>query len=643
MISYIKTSALDYSSSTGTWSCRGGSRVDLHGNTEANVLERAHISFSIKSITGRYSLKDRSIQLDESKILPEDQWSASGAAIIEGEVYLLEHPGSPPPICNLRLIKGPLQFIILEPETEDDEYLTAVNIPSRLKVSYLRTDVPIPKECYASIGQHRRVYPTNYQDILLLVEDETSGSLPDVTLAEEMTEVHQQLQQRSHLDFLEWLTSMRLGDLSSEVRKSRCLQSLVDNFSLCSRKQPGWRVISRGDVLIMVKCTSVVVRPLLTSPECSEQLLVQDEDGHNWRLHAGNRLLTDHGVQVPCDLLQPHYTFLTQEGLYVQQKPDLETIVFNFTFRPSSLPSFLLLEEDKILLPQEDPFQYPGGLYTVEEIASSEESYLREWSIITGTHPEALLTPKDPSPPASAASSAHQQVFPKTSGVALRGIEDFVHGLAAWGLGRLLTKFKFLALSIMLTAGNLYGCVMLLNKLISTCIHICGCCGSSSAQSWKEVICWDFCPTCTLAAKARKRFQHSSSTTPPTPPPPQPSAPPTEGDVGGAPESVPDRQFSPLNKWKNRKNRKKLATPPAPTSIPGSRRDPCEAVPLLQPVTPPSTAPGAKKGSEQETGHSSATRTSSRPPAPRRSQSTPRRTYSRREEAEVAKVLYRKT
>ena len=252
------------------------------------------------------------------------------------------------------------------------------------------------------------MYPTKYQDILLLVKYDTSDNLSEVTLKEELTEVHLPLQQRSCLNYLESAIRLRLGDLSSEVRRSRCLQSLVDNFSLRSRQHPGWRVISQGEVLVTVQCHHIIVRPLLSSPECSQQLWVQDEEGHNWRLHAGNRLLTDQGVKVPCDLLQPMYTFLTQEARYVQQKPDLEEIFFSLTIiQPSSLPFFLKLEEDKLLLPPEDPFKDPGGLYTEKEIEGSEDAFLREWSIISGTPPEALLTLKEPSPPASAASSAH--------------------------------------------------------------------------------------------------------------------------------------------------------------------------------------------------------------------------------------------
>ena len=149
-------------------------------------------------------------------------------------------------MCNLRLVKWPLQFIILSPEEDTDPYFTAVNIPSRKKISYLRPEVPLPRECYNSIGRHRRAYAMNYSDILLLLEDEASINLTNVTLQEEVSEVHFPLQQRTHLYYMEWSLRLRLSDLSSEVRRTRCIHSLHYDYSLRSTQQPGWRVISRG-------------------------------------------------------------------------------------------------------------------------------------------------------------------------------------------------------------------------------------------------------------------------------------------------------------------------------------------------------------------------------------------------------------
>ena len=103
-------------------------------------------------------------------------------AVVEGDVFLRDQPGVPSPVCNLRLVKGPLMFIILSPEKDSDPYFVAVNIPSRIKVSYTKPEVPVPRECHHSIGQHRRAYATNYRDILLLVEDKASVNLGNVTL-----------------------------------------------------------------------------------------------------------------------------------------------------------------------------------------------------------------------------------------------------------------------------------------------------------------------------------------------------------------------------------------------------------------------------------------------------------------------------
>ena len=170
---------------------------------------------------------------------------------------------------------------------------------------YQKPEVPIPRACQHSIGQHRRAFRTNYRDILLLVEDQSSVQLGNVTLPQESREVHLPLQERSRLNFLEWSLRLRLSDLSAEVRRTRCLQTLHDDYSLRAAQQPGWRVISRGELLVLVRCSFVTVRPLLTASTCSKQLAVQDVDGKPWRLHAGNRLLTDFGQRFPAGRLPP--------------------------------------------------------------------------------------------------------------------------------------------------------------------------------------------------------------------------------------------------------------------------------------------------------------------------------------------------
>ena len=161
IISYVRKGALDYSSSSGTWSCREESQTNSDGNLERSVLERVHLQFEIKVINGRYNLWNRSIQLTDSIVLTTDRWSSTGAATVEGVVYLQDRPGSPLPVCNLRLIKGPLPFVILEPRSESEDFYMAINVPSRLKISYCRRNLPVPKECHRSIVKQRPVYPTN--------------------------------------------------------------------------------------------------------------------------------------------------------------------------------------------------------------------------------------------------------------------------------------------------------------------------------------------------------------------------------------------------------------------------------------------------------------------------------------------------
>ena len=64
-------------------------------------------------------------------------------AVVEGDVFLRDQPGVPTATCNLKLIRGPLDFVILAPEG-NNPYYVAVNIPSRVKVSYQKPEVPIP-------------------------------------------------------------------------------------------------------------------------------------------------------------------------------------------------------------------------------------------------------------------------------------------------------------------------------------------------------------------------------------------------------------------------------------------------------------------------------------------------------------------
>ena len=118
----------------------------------------------------------------------------------------------------------------------------------------------MPIECYDDIGRYCRAYATNYRDIIVLVEDEASADLPTLTLRKEESEVHLHIQTRSHLDYMNWSMGIRLNELSSKVRRTRCIQALYDDYSLRSIQQPGWRIVSRGEVLVLIKCKSIVVR-----------------------------------------------------------------------------------------------------------------------------------------------------------------------------------------------------------------------------------------------------------------------------------------------------------------------------------------------------------------------------------------------
>ena len=566
VLSYVSLGSLDYSSSSGTYSCRGGDRVNSAGNTETSVLERQSVQFSIKSLMGVYSTVDKSIQVSSSIVLPRDRWSSSGMASVEGEVYLRDSPGPPPLTCSLKLIRGPLDFLIFPPVGNAPFYV-AVNIPSRVKVNYQQPEIPIPKACQFDIGQHRRAFNTNYKDILLLVEDNTASHLPNVSLAQESLEVHLPLQERSRLDFLDWSLQLRLEDMTAEIRRTRCLQSLHEDYSSRSSQRPGWRMISRGELIIMVRCDVEVVRPLLTASTCSKQLSVVDSEGKPWRLHSGNRLLTDYGEKVPCGPPSPVFAFKTVEGSYISQSPQLQVVPLNLSSssRSNTIPSFLSLEEDRLLTPRLNPFHEPGGLYSEEEIEGDQEQYLREWSLLVGTPPAALLAPEEASPPASAASSAHTRAFQSTSEKALQGVEAFLRGSLRSLIGRGLSMMENFILTMLLTLGNLWAVVLLFTKVGSTIAHLFGCIGPGSTQSWQESLCWAFCGPLKLATTARRGF-------PAAPPPPDPSAPPLEqeapdsgagGDEGSPPPAPSSSSSKSLLKWRSSRKSKKKARAPA--------------------------------------------------------------------------------
>ena len=325
-------------------------------------------------------------------------------------------------------------------------------------------------------------------------------------------------------------------------------------------------MISRGELIIMVRCDVEVVRPLLTASTCSKQLSVVDSEGKPWRLHSGNRLLTDYGEKVPCGPPSPVFAFKTVEGSYISQSPQLQVVPLNLSSssRSNTIPSFLSLEEDRLLTPRLNPFHEPGGLYSEEEIEGDQEQYLREWSLLVGTPPAALLAPEEPSPPASAASSAHTRAFQSNSEKALQGVEAFLRGSLRSLIGRGLSMMENFILTMLLTLGNLWAVVLLFTKVGSTIAHLFGCIGPGSTQSWQESLCWAFCGPLKLATTARRGF-------PAAPPPPDPSAPPLEqeapdsgaGGDEGSPPPAPSSSSKSLLKWRSSRKSKKKAQAPA--------------------------------------------------------------------------------
>jgi hypothetical protein len=159
-----------------------------------------------------------------------------------------------------------------------------------------------------------------------------------------------------------------------------------------------------------------------------------------------------------------------------------------------------------------------------EEVEANQEAYLREWSLLVGTPPAERLTPEEPSPPASAASSAHARAFQSTSEAAIQGVEAYIRGSLRAVLGRVLTTMEHFILTLLLMFGNLYAVVLLITKVCSTIAHLSGCLGAGSNQSWQDACCWAFCGPMKLATRARRGFQAAPS-------PPAPSAPPLESEA----------------------------------------------------------------------------------------------------------------
>ena len=112
-----------------------------------------------------------------------------------------------------------------------------------------------------------------------------------------------------------------------------------------------------------------------------------------------------------------------------------------------------------------------------------------------GTPPEALLTPQEASPPASAASSAHARIFPSTAEAAMQGVETFLRSSIRACLERVMSTMEQFVLTLILLAGNLYAVCLLAKKILSTVDHLFGCIGPGSQQSWHDACIWACCGT----------------------------------------------------------------------------------------------------------------------------------------------------
>ena len=229
------------------------------------------------------------------------------------------------------------------------------------------------------------------------------------------------------------------------------------------------------------------MKPLQKSLSCSPQLLVVDKHGVQWRLHSGHRSLTSLGVEVQCQALVPRIAFPTIEGQYVAQGPDFEVLPLNFS-TPSDNPDMLNLAQEKWFV-RENPFRADLGLYTAEEVEASQSSFLREWSLLSGTPPASILESRDVQAPASAAAAAHRQVMDRGGKLAASGL----HHMGAWAVGRMLSMLEFAVIDILLL------------RLTTTIIHLGGC-------FWKGGVCkilsFAICPTWAMAIRARRGHRH---------------------------------------------------------------------------------------------------------------------------------------
>ena len=207
-------------------------------------------------------------------------------------------------------------------------------------------------------------------------------------LETELGELDHFVHDGTRIEILAWATNYKLDALSGSARRGSCLQALAGDFRQ-PHKQAGQEVglVLCRDVFLLFRCTRKVVKPLKKSPACSPQLLVLDERGVQWRLHSGHRSITSLGAEVPFQALIWRIAFGTIKGWYVARSAEFEVLPFNLSI-PSDIPDMLDLAQDKWFI-RENPFGAEMGLYT--EVEASQSSFLREWSLLSGTPSAGIL------------------------------------------------------------------------------------------------------------------------------------------------------------------------------------------------------------------------------------------------------------
>ena len=162
-ISFVSKGNLVYDKSSQTYSCHGGTRTSDSGRSKVEVLEITHVQLSVYSLKGRLNIRAGGIRVDSKTYLPRDRWTSSGSASALGTVYLRD----PAEVltCNYKLIRGPLVFLILPPLHDNEDFVSVVNVPSRIKLSYRKNAVHIPSPCQSKMGTRSLLYVTNYREL----------------------------------------------------------------------------------------------------------------------------------------------------------------------------------------------------------------------------------------------------------------------------------------------------------------------------------------------------------------------------------------------------------------------------------------------------------------------------------------------